>query len=413
MIMSKKVVLNGNHSAANACRQAKVQVIAAYPITPQSPVTEKISEFVEDGEMDAQYVTVESEHSAITVCIAASTTGARVFTASSANGLALMHEQIHWAAGARLPIVLACVNRAVAAPWNVWTDEQDSISQRDTGWIQLYCEDNQEIYDTILQAYKLAEKVYAPVMVCYDGYILSHTLMPLFIEDQKKIDNFLPSYKPHTKLDPEDPTAINLVTFPWVRHDPDKPGIERFGGYPEIRFGLQETLLTVPKEFEKIDAEYGKIFGRNYGILKEYKCEDAEYIIFGLGTLMAEAHLSADALRKEGYKVGVVSLKLYRPFPREKLVEYVKKMDKVKAYAVFDRNLSYGYEGALCSDFKAALYTGNIHKPIHNYLAGIGGRDVTYTQIKDATMKTIKQVEEGKMDKEPEWINVFIEGAVK
>ena len=165
--------------------------------------------------------------------------------------------------------------------------------------------------------------------------------------------------------------------------------------------------------FEKIDAEYGKIFGRNYGILKEYKCEDAEYIIFGLGTLMAESHLSADALRKEGYKVGVVSLKLYRPFPRDKLVEYVKKMDKVKAYAVFDRNLSYGYEGALCSDFKAALYTGNVHKPIHNYLAGIGGRDVTFNQIKDATMNTIKQIEEGKMDKEPEWINVFIEGAEK
>jgi len=411
--MSKKVVLNGNHSASNACKQSRVQVIAAYPITPQSPVTEKLSEFVEDGEMDAEYVTVESEHSAITVCIAASTTGARVFTASSANGLALMHEQLHWAAGARLPIVLACVNRAVAAPWNVWTDEQDSISQRDTGWVQLYCEDNQEIYDTIIQAYKLAEKVYAPVMVCYDGYILSHTLMPLFLEDQKKIDNFLPPYKPHTKLDPEDPTAINLVTFPWVRHDPDKPGIERFGGYPEIRFGLQESLLTVPKEFEKIDEEFGKAFGRNYGILKEYKCEDAEYIIFGLGTLMTEAHLSADALRKEGYKVGVVSLKLFRPFPREKLVEFVKKHDKVKAYAVFDRNLSYGYEGALCSDFKAALYTGNVHIPIHNYLAGIGGRDVTHSQIKDATMKTIKQIEEGKMDKETEWINVFIEGTVK
>ena len=411
--MSKKVVLNGNHAAAHACRQSKVQVVAAYPITPQSPVTEKISEFVGDGEMDAQYVTVESEHSAITVCIAASTTGARVFTASSANGLALMHEQIHWAAGARLPIVLACVNRAVAAPWNVWTDEQDSISQRDTGWIQLYCEDNQEIYDTIIQAYKLAEKVYCPVFVCYDGYILSHTLMPLLIEDQKKIDGFLPPYKPHTKLDPEDPTIMNLVTFPWVRHDPDKPGIERFGGYPEIRFGLQESLLTVPKEFLKIDKEFGKIFGRSYGIIKEYKCEDAEYIIFGLGTLITEAQISADLLRKEGYKVGVLSLKLFRPFPRDFLINYVKKLDKVKAIAVFDRNLSYGYEGALCSDFKAALYTGNLHVPIHNYLAGIGGRDVTYNQIAEATMKTIKQVEEGKMDKEAEWLNVFIEGAIK
>lgn len=411
--MSKKVILNGNHAAAHACRQVRVQVVAAYPITPQSPVTEKISEFVGDGLMNAEYVTVESEHSAITVCIAASTVGARVFTASSANGLALMHEQIHWAAGARLPIVLACVNRAVAAPWNVWTDEQDSISQRDTGWIQVYCEDNQEIYDTIIQAYKLAEKIYAPVMVCYDGYVLSHTLMPLFIEDQKKIDEFLPPYKPHTKLDPDDPTAINLVTFPWIRHDPDKPGIERFGGYPEIRFGLQETLLAVPDEFQKIDDEFGEKFGRKYGIYKEYLCDNAEYIILALGTLASEAQVSVDLLRDEGYKVGVLSLKLYRPFPKNQMINFVKNHDKVKAYAVFDRNLSYGYEGAVCSDFKAALFTGNVFKPVHNYLAGIGGRDVTYMQIKDAILKTITQVEDGKMEKEQEWINVFIEGAEK
>ncbi|MHA1786201.1 MAG: transketolase C-terminal domain-containing protein [Candidatus Helarchaeota archaeon] len=411
--MSKKMVLNGNHAAAYACKHSNVQVIAAYPITPQSPVTEKLSEFVENKELDAEYVTVESEHSAITVCIAASTTGARVFTASSANGLALMHEQLHWAAGARLPIVLACVNRAVAAPWNVWTDEQDSIAQRDTGWIQLYCEDNQEIYDTIIQAFKLAERVYAPVMVCYDGYILSHTLMPLLIEEQDKINKFLPPYKPHTKLDPNDPTAINLVTFPWIRHDTDKPGIERFGGYPEIRFRLQESLLKATDEFIKIDNEFGDIFKRKYGIYKEYKCDDAEYIIFGIGTIASEAQVSVDLLRKEGYKVGVLSLKLYRPFPRDQLIDYVKKHENVKAYVVFDRNLSYGYEGAVCSDFKAALYTGNVIKPIHNYLAGIGGRDVTYNQIKDATMKTIQQIEKGELYKEPEWINVYIEGAVR
>ncbi len=406
--MGEKLLVTGNHAAAHACKDARVQVVAAYPITPQSPVTEKISEFIAEKKMKAQYICVESEHSAISVCIAASTTGARVFTASSANGLCLMHEQLHWAAGSRLPIVLAAVNRAPAAPWNVWTDEQDSISQRDTGWIQLYCEDNQEIYDTVLQAYRIAEdpRVYAPVMVCYDGYILSHTIMPVETIDQKQIDDFLPPYKPHTILDPKDPRVINLVTFPWIRHDVDKPGIEKFGAYPEIRFGLQKSLLNAVDVIKEIDADFGSRFGRNYGIYKEYRCEDADLVIMGLGTLICEAQISADMLREEGYKVGVLSLKLFRPFPRQDLIKFASR-ENIKAFAVFDRNLSYGYEGALCSDFKATLFTGHIDKPVHNYVAGIGGRDVTAQQIVDATRKSCKALEKNQIDKELEWINVF------
>ncbi|MHA1268188.1 MAG: pyruvate ferredoxin oxidoreductase [Candidatus Helarchaeota archaeon] len=407
-----KQLLNGNHAAANACKDVNVQVIAAYPITPQSPTVELLSQYIESGVLKAEFVRVESEHSAITVCIAASSTGVRVFTASSANGLCLMHEQLHWAVGSRLPIVLACVNRAPAAPWNVWTDEQDSISQRDTGWIQVYCEDNQEIYDTIIQAYRLAEdpEVYAPVMVCYDGYILSHTLMPVETIDNKNlIKQFLPPYKPHSKLDPEDPCIINLVTFPWIRHDPDKPGIENMGGYPEIRYSLQEALLKVPDKFESIDKEFGKLFGRSYGLFKEYLCDDAEYIIFGIGTLACEARISADLLRQEGFKVGVFSLKLYRPFPRNHLVNFFNSHPNIKGIIVFDRNLSYGYEGAVCTDLKATLYSAHIDIPVHNYLAGIGGRDVTAEQVFEATKKSCIMINDGQIDKDTEWINIYME----
>ncbi|MFA5078018.1 MAG: pyruvate ferredoxin oxidoreductase, partial [Dehalococcoidia bacterium] len=195
-------ILDGNQAAAIAAKLSRVQVVAAYPITPQTPLTEKLSHFVEDGQLKAEYVAVESEHSAMAVCTSASIVGARTFTATSSHGLAYMHEMLHWAAGARLPIVMACVNRALGAPWNVLNDQQDSISQRDTGWIQLYCRNNQDILDTVIQAYRIAEKVYVPVMVCYDGYILSHTEMPVDIPEQVDVDRYLPPYKPHTTLDP-------------------------------------------------------------------------------------------------------------------------------------------------------------------------------------------------------------------
>lgn len=400
----EKLVLSGNHAAAHACKGVRVQVIAAYPITPQSPATELLSKFVEDGALKANYVCVESEHSAMTVCIAASSTGARVFTATSANGLALMHEPLHWAAGARLPVVMACVNRAMAAPWNVWTDNQDSISQRDTGWIQLYCEDNQEIYDTIIQAYKIAEQIYCPVMVCYDGYILSHTLMPIKTIDQKSIDEFLPPFKPYVALDPDDPKVLNLVTFPWIRSD--HPHIEKFGGYPEIRYKLQQQLLASIDVIKQVDEEFGQKFGREYGLYKDYLCDDADFIILAMGSLAAEATVAVDILREEGHKVGVLSLKLFRPFPAEILANFAAQ-SPAATFIVIDRNLSYGYEGALATEFKAALFTYHVQKNVHGYLLGIGGRDVNVDQIKEVVQKTIDVLKIGQLDKETEWINVM------
>jgi len=213
------VIENGNVAAALGVKLAGAQVIAAYPITPQTPLTEKLSEFIEAGEMKAQYIPVESEHSALAACIAASSTGARAFTATSANGLLYMHEQIHWAAGARLPIVMCVVNRAVGAPWCIWNDHQDSISQRDTGWIQIYSCDHQQIIDDVLKAFAIAEAVSVPVMVCYDGYLLSHTYMPFEVPEEEQARRFLKPFKPSYALDPADPANLNTVTLPDVRED--------------------------------------------------------------------------------------------------------------------------------------------------------------------------------------------------
>ena len=234
-----QIIESGNVAAALGVKLSRAQVIAAYPITPQTPLTEKLSELIEDEDMEAQYIPVESEHSALAVCIAASSAGARSFTATSANGLLYMHEQIHWAAGARLPIVMCVVNRGVGAPWTVWNDHQDSISQRDTGWIQLYVNDHQQIIDTTIKAFLLAEEMMIPVMVCYDGYLLSHTYMPFDVPEQSQVDDFLPPYKPAYALDPCSPANLNTVTLPDVRADING---NQAHGYMEIRHLLQEDF---------------------------------------------------------------------------------------------------------------------------------------------------------------------------
>ena len=316
------IIENGNVAAALGVKLCRANVIAAYPITPQTPLTEKLSEYVESGEMKAEYIPVESEHSALAVCIAASSAGARSFTATSANGLLYMHEQVQWAAGARLPIVMCVVNRAVGAPWNVWNDQQDSISQRDTGWIQMYCSDHQQIIDSVIKAYWLAEKVSIPIMVCYDGYILSHTYMPFDVPDQEKVDAFLPPFRPDYALNTEEPANLNTVTLPDVRMDVRG---ELAHGYMEIRYLLHEemrTALTVAAEAEK---RFADIFGRGGDpYVEPYLCDDAEYIAVGLGSLTYQLRVAVDTLRKEGIKVGVMGVRFYRPFPDEAIANALK-----------------------------------------------------------------------------------------
>src|SRR4030043_288720 len=316
-------ILDGNHAAAEGAKLSRVQVIAAYPITPQTPLTEALSEFVETGDLKAEYIAVESEHSAMTVCTSASLVGARTFTATSAHGLAYMHEMLHWAAGARLPVVLACVNRAIGAPWNILNDQQDSISQRDTGWIQIYARNNQEILDTIIQAYKIAETVYIPVMVCFDGYVLSHTEMPVNVPSQEQVDRFLPPYKPHTTLDPANPKNYNLVTLADPRVNAE--GI-LCHGYMELRYLLQEALQDSTETIGKIGREFGKLFGRDYGgMFWENDMDDADIVIVAMGSLAMEATVAADMVREEGQKVGVLGLKVFRPFPKAALAKALEK----------------------------------------------------------------------------------------
>jgi pyruvate/2-oxoacid:ferredoxin oxidoreductase alpha subunit len=396
-------IITGNYATALAAKLSRVQVVAAYPITPQSPATEALSQFVESGELDAEYVRVESEHSAMSVCIAASTVGARAFTATSANGLAYMCEQIHWAAGARLPIVLACVNRAMAAPWSVLNDQQDSISQRDAGWIQIYARDNQEILDSIIQAYKIAETVYVPAMVCYDGYVLSHTVMPVEIPSQEQVDRFLPPYKPHTILDPSTPQNLNLVTLANPRRD--ARGV-MCHGYMELRYLLHEALESSLDTIVKVDREFGNVFGRSYGGTHwGYQLDDASLVLVAMGSVATEATVAVDQLRQRGYKAGLLALRVYRPFPRRDVASATKGAELI---VVFDKNISYGYEGATCSDLKAALYGSGIQVPVHNYIVGLGGRDVKARELADAAERSLRQVKEGRPQKDTEWLNCHI-----
>jgi pyruvate ferredoxin oxidoreductase alpha subunit len=395
------IIEDGNTAAALGVKLCRANVIAAYPITPQTPLTEKLSEYVEAGEMKAEYIPVESEHSAMAVCIAASSAGARAFTATSANGLLYMHEQVQWASGARLPIVMCVVNRAVGAPWNVWNDQQDSISQRDTGWIQIYCSDHQQIIDTVIKAYWLAEKVSIPIMVCYDGYILSHTFMPFNRPDQNQVDAFLPPFQPDYALNPENPANLNTVTLPDVRLDVQG---ELAHGYMEIRYLLQEDLrgaLSVAADAEK---RFAAIFGRSENpYIESYLCDDAEFVAVGLGSITYQIRVSVDILRKEGIKIGVMGLRFYRPFPDEAIAAALKGK---KGVIVVEKALSYGYEGALSSDLKAALYehlggTGAL-PDCQNFIAGIGGREIRT----DDLTQILRAGTRGRVAQEPVWIGL-------
>jgi len=393
-------MLDGNRAAAIAAKLCRVQVVAAYPITPQTPVTEALSEFVERGELPAQYITVESEHSALAVCSSASLVGARTFTATSAHGLAYMHEMLHWVAGTRLPVVLACVNRAIGAPWNVLNDQQDSISQRDTGWIQVYARNNQEILDSVIQAYKIAEKTYLPVMVCYDGYILSHTEMPVEVPSQDAVDRYLPPYRPHTVLDPGNPKNYNLVTLANPRANAE--GV-LCHGYMEIRYLLQEALQKSRETIAAVGQEFGELFGRSYAkLLWEHRMQDAEIAIVATGSLALEAVVAADALWEQGTKVGVLGLRVFRPFPGRDIAEALRRCRLV---VVFDKNVSYGNEGATCNEIKAALYGSGTNGAITNFIVGLGGRDVKARDLADAVKRALSSLDKGTLSGEcAQWI---------
>jgi pyruvate/2-oxoacid:ferredoxin oxidoreductase alpha subunit len=377
-----KQVLEGNSAVAEAVRLARVQVISAYPITPQSHIVEVLSDYCATGKMDARYLRVESEHSCLASLVGAACGGVRTFTATSSAGLAYMHEMLHWTAGSRLPIVMAEVNRALGAPWNIWSDQTDSLSQRDTGWIQLYCEDGQEVFDTTLQAFRLAEWVNLPVMVVTEGFLLSHTYEPVDIPEQEEVDRFLPPYNPAFKVDTKNPFTVNSIAPPSI--------------YMEIRHDNAVAMDQVPERFDDVEKEFEVLFNRCYGAVEAINCDDAEIILVTSGTITSTARLLLEDLRDRGEKVGLLKMKMFRPFPVELVCRALKSAKKV---AVIDRNFSSGAGGIFLQEVRAALCNRQDRPLVFGYVVGLGGRDVTkavleeiYKATKDGDVPSDKSV---------------------
>ena len=382
--MGQIEIITANTAAAIAAKLSRVQVISAYPITPQTPVTEELAEMVENGSLKAEYITVESEHSALASVVAASQVGARVFTATSANGLLYMHEMLHWAAGSRVPIVMACVNRGVGAPWTILNDQQDTVAQRDTGWIQIYCRNSQEVMDTVIQAYRIAEQIQIPVMVCYDGFILSHASTPVDVPAQEDIDRYLPPREEKSIIDGHTSMNINPLILSDPR--PDANGVP-MPGYMEFRYRLQCDILDAFSTIQSADDEFAKVIGRSWGSsVWTYRMEDAEHAVISMGSLASECTVAIDQLRNEGIRVGVVGLRVYRPFPASELVDL---LSRVKTATFFEKDVSYGYNGALAMDAKAAMYDSESKPKISSHVVGLGGRDVRPEQLAEATLKCV------------------------
>ncbi|GAB4293513.1 MAG: pyruvate ferredoxin oxidoreductase [Myxococcota bacterium] len=360
-------VITGNQAVAYGVMLTRTRVIPAYPITPQTTIIEEIAELQAKGLLDTNYIRVESEHSAMAACIGASMGGVRTFTATSGQGLLLMHEMLHYAAGARLPVVMANVNRGVAPPWSIWSDQTDSLSQRETGWIQLYCEGNQEVLDTTIMAFKIAEAIRLPVMVVLDAFFLSHTSEPVEIPDIEDVDKFLPQYDPGDMwLDPGNPRAFGALGPTTM--------------YTELRWLMQRDFEKAKKLISEVDAEFGDHFGRNYGQFEAIELDDADVVIALSGTAASTGRVALEKMRSEGKKAGILKLKTFRPFPRDEMQTVLRGKKKL---AVLDRNFSPGSTGIWAQELRAALYDlPESERPIiYGYVAGLGGRDITIKTI--------------------------------
>lgn len=390
--MQKLDVVNGNMAAAIGASLAKPDVIAAYPITPQTPVVEYLTQFAADGKIDAAMSEVESELSAMSVVTGASLAGSRTFTATASQGLALMYEPYFRASTLRLPIVMAVVNREMISPQSVWGGQQDSMSVRDAGWIQIYAEDNQEILDLVIQAFKIAEdkRVLLPINICFDGFYLSHMTERVLVPEEEKVDAFLGKYHAeHLILDPERPMAVDPLTNGRLLME-----------YRYHHLKAQQAALEV---LEEADREYGELFGRRYGgAIEEYRMEDAEYALVTTGSMSGTAKDMIDQKRAEGVKVGLVRMRMVRPFPKERVR---KALANVKAFGVVDKNVSFGCDtGIICQEVKAAMYGAN-RVPSVPVIGGLGGEDISLKMMSDVIEAIVEAAEE-KKDKETIWLMV-------
>lgn len=375
------VALSGDEAVAYAVKQSDVDVVAAYPVTPQTIIVERFSEYVANGEVETEFVCVESEHSAMTACVTASATGARTFTATSAPGLALMHEMLYVASGCRTPVVMSVVNRALSSPLNIHCDHSDSMAERDSGWIQIYAENAQETYDSLIQAFRIAEnpKILLPVMVCLDGFTLSHTLENVCVLPDEVVRNFvgmrpLPLVRTHEgkavpfKLDPENPLTLGPIALP--------------NYYFEFKRQQEEGMREALKSIRQVHDEYARVSGREYGdgLLDPYRIQDAEIAVICMGSSAGTGKTVVNALRKEGVAAGLLRIRTFRPIPSK---EIIKTIENVKAIAVMDRSLSFGgLGGPLFHEIRHTLYDTHTHPRVINYIYGLGGRDTSPAQIR-------------------------------
>ena len=357
--MSERRLLTGNHAAAQGALLSRVQVISAYPITPQTTIVEELSEMVADGRLAAKFLTVESEHSAMAACVGASAAGARAYTATSGQGLALMHEMLHWAVGARLPIVLSNVTRAMAPGWSIWSEQTDFLSQRDVGWMMLFAESVQEAQDFVIWLYRVAEQVYLPGMVAMDAFILSHTSEPLIVHDQDRVDAYLPPFRPLYDLDPAEPRAYGAL----VNRD----------HYYEIRYKMYENMERATPLLAAAGEEFGEVLGFRYGAVDPYMVDDADYVLVTAGAMSSNVRYAVKVLRERGINVGMLRLVVFRPFPFQEVRRYLGGRAKV---AVLDRNMSPGHSGIFAQEVRAALSLAAPPTDVYGYVLGIGGRDI-------------------------------------
>ena len=359
-------VVEGSAAVSEAVKLCRVQVISAYPITPQTHIVQNLSQMVANGELKAEYIRVESEHSAASAALGASAVGARAYTASSSQGILLMAEVLFNIAGLRLPVVMTCANRAVSSPINIWNDQQYSYSVRDAGWIQLHAEDNQEAVDLHLQAYRIAEhtRVELPVMVCMDGFVLTHSYEPVDLPDQATVDEFLPAWKATRILDPKSPKTFGMYSE---------------DGYSETRYAIEKAMLNAKDVIEGVSAEFEHSFGRHSGgLLRGYRMDDAEIVLMATGSIIGLLKSVADDMRAKGKKVGVLKLVSFRPFPGEELAKALKGIKKV---AVFEKAVSLGAPAILASELRSALYAAKNRPEISSFVVGLGGKDISEQTI--------------------------------
>lgn len=381
--MAKRIGLETSLACSEAVKLADADVIAAYPITPQTHIVEHLSEIVADGHLDAEFIPVESEHSAMSACVGSAAAGARTFTATSSQGLALLSEVMYIASGLRLSIVMAIANRALSAPISIWNDHSDVMSVRDCGWIQYFCENGQEVMDLTIAAFRIAEdqRVMLPVGVNMDGFQLSHVVEPIIIPDQEDVNKFLPEFKTNFKLDPENPMSFGAVGVPEV--------------YTEMRKQLEEAIENSLPVIEETFEDFNKIFGREYKVIETNDLDGADVAIVTMGSSGETCMTAVEEMRAQGLKVGQIRIRLWRPFPLE---AFLAAVAGIKKLVVVDRALSFGGAGGpVATELRSILSTRKDAPQVASYIAGLGGRDISRDNFKEMVAESDAQIEAGRL----------------